>query len=340
MGVSSLETLDQILIDIDGTPNKTKMGANAILGISIACAKLLAKNQNLPLYSFLNPHHYLLPIPLINVFNGGSHANNNLDVQEFLLVPHGFSSFREALRASAEVFQTLKSRLKKEGYSVAVGDEGGVAPSLKSNEQAIQFLIQSIEDTGYQPKTHISLALDVAASSFYKEGVYLWENQKIKGKDLISIYDTWIQKYPIISIEDGLEEDQWEDWATWTRLQGDRIQIVGDDLFVTNKDRLQKGIEKKVANALLVKTNQIGTVTEAHQAVKTAHKNQYTCVLSHRSGETEDTLIADLSLAFGCEQIKTGGVCRGERVAKYNQLLRIEEEFGRHAQYQTWKKHL
>ncbi len=333
--LQSLEQLDQKLIEWDGTENKSKLGANALLGVSLSCMKLLARIQNKPLYSFFSPS-YKLPIPLINLLNGGVHANNNLDVQEFMIVPHGFSSFREALRASAEIFHTLKSYLKSKNHSVAVGDEGGVAPSLKSNEEALKVLLYAIEKAGYQAGKQVSLALDVAASSFYKDGSYIWENQTINAQNLIEIYDMWIKKYPILSIEDGLDEEAWEDWKKWTQNQGMNLQIVGDDLFVTNVKRLQKGIDQKIANALLVKLNQIGTVSETYQAVQLAHRFQYRCILSHRSGETEDTAIADLSLAFCCEQIKTGSVSRGERTAKYNRLLRIEEELGDRAEYQQW----
>ena len=333
--LESLSDLDQKLIEWDGSENKNKLGANTLLGISLACMKALAKIQKKPLYSFFNPS-YKLPIPLINVLNGGVHANNSLDVQEFMIVPHGFSSFREALRASAEVFQSLKCYLKSKNHSVAVGDEGGVAPSLDSNEEALKILLYSIEKAGYKVGEQISLALDVAASSFYKDGKYIWENKEISAKNLINIYEEWAKKYPLLSIEDGLDEEAWEDWKSWTQSQGEKLQIVGDDLFVTNVKRLQKGIDQKVANALLVKINQIGTMSEAYQAVQLAQNSNYKCVLSHRSGETEDTTIADLSLAFSCEQIKTGSVSRGERTAKYNRLLRIEEELGDRAEYQKW----
>ena len=332
--IKSIEQIDQTLIEMDGTKNKNSLGANVILGISIACAKLLAQNQQKSFYSFFNSKAFTLPVPLVNVLNGGLHADNNLDVQEFMLVPHGFSCFREALRAVSEVFHTLKLDLKKQGLSTTVGDEGGVAPFLDSNETALQCLVRAIEKTGYRIQEEISLALDVAASSFYDKGYYLWEGKKIKAHDLIAVYDSWVRKYPIVSIEDGLEEDQWEDWIYWTKLHGKKIQIVGDDLFVTNCERLQKGIQHKTGNSLLVKVNQIGSLTEAYKAVQMAHQNQYSCIMSHRSGETESSFIADLSIAFECEQIKTGGVSRGERTSKYNQLLRIEEELGERAQFQ------
>ena len=333
--LQSLKELDQKLIKWDGTENKSQLGANALLGVSLACMKILAQIQNKPLYSFFNSS-YKLPIPLINILNGGAHANNNLDVQEFMIVPHGFSSFREALRASAEIFYSLKSYLKNKNYSVAVGDEGGVAPSLKSNEEALETLLYAIKKAGYKEGEQVSLALDVAASSFYKDGQYLWESQKITAQDLIGIYESWIKKYPLLSIEDGLDEEAWDDWKIWTQKQGMKLQIVGDDLFVTNVKRLKKGINEKTANALLVKVNQIGTVSEAYHAVRLAQSCKYRCILSHRSGETEDTTISDLSLAFSCEQIKTGSVSRGERTAKYNRLLRIEEELGHQSEYQQW----
>lgn len=334
--LESIEDVDGKLIELDGTENKSRLGANAVLGVSLACLKLLAKIQKKNIYSFFKNGVNHLPIPLINVLNGGSHANNNLDVQEFMLVPHGFSSFREAMRASSEIFHTLKKDLQSKNYSTSVGDEGGVAPCLKSNEEALGFLVSAITGAGYKPGKEISLALDVAASSIYQNGLYIWEGKKIKADDLIQIYDKWLRNYPLVSIEDGLEEEEWEDWKKWSMLQGGKVQIVGDDLFVTNSKRLKKGIENKTANALLVKVNQIGTVTEAYQAVKLAHQSGYRTVLSHRSGETEDSVIADLSIAFECHQIKTGGVSRGERTAKYNRLLRIEEELGDKAKYHQW----
>lgn len=339
MSLEDLESIDQKMIELDGTPNKNRLGANAILGVSLACARLKARIHNQPFYSFLGNKDFKLPVPLINVMNGGVHANNNLDIQEFMLVPHGFCSFKEALRASAEIFHILRENLKRQGHSVAVGDEGGVAPRLKSNEEALQFLLKSIEESNYKPGEQISLALDVAASSFFKDGFYHFEGQKIKSKDLIYIYKEWIQKYPLKSIEDGLEEDQWSDWKKWTQDQGSLIQIVGDDLFVTHYDKLNKGISQGVANAILVKINQIGTLSEAYKTVKLAKDHSYNTVLSHRSGETEDTSIADLSLAFECEQIKTGGMSRGERIGKYNQLLRIEEELGDKCSYSSFFNH-
>ena len=334
--LDDIEDIDQKLIELDGTENKSRLGANVVLGVSVACLKLLAQIQKKNIYSFFKSGMCHLPIPLINVLNGGSHADNNLDVQEFMLVPHGFSSFREAMRASSEIFHTLKKDLQSKNYSTSVGDEGGVAPSLKSNEEALGLLVSAIEKAGYKPGKEVSLALDVAASSIYKDGAYLWEGKKITADDLIQIYDSWLKRYPLVSIEDGLEEEQWDDWKKWSKLQSSKVQIVGDDLFVTNSKRLKKGIENKIANALLVKLNQIGTVTEAYEAVRLAHQAGYRTVLSHRSGETEDSVIADLSIAFECQQIKTGGVSRGERTAKYNRLLRIEEALGDKAKYHQW----
>ena len=333
--LDSLEDIDQKLIDRDGSSNKKNFGANTVLAISLTCLKLQALIKKKPLYSFFK-NSKKLPIPLINVMNGGIHANNNLDVQEFMIVPHGFSSLKRALRSACEIFQTLRKNLEKKKLSSSVGDEGGFAPSLKSNEEALDFLLDSIEKAGYQPGKEVSLALDVAASSFYQEGFYFWEGKKVSSQNLLSIYERWAEKYPVISIEDGLEEENWEDWKTWTLQQGDKIQIVGDDLFVTHPDRLKKGIKEKSANAILIKLNQIGTVSEARQTMNMAQESGFKCIMSHRSGETEDTSIADLALAFGCSQIKTGGMSRSERTAKYNQLLRIEEELGEEAQYQKW----
>lgn len=331
--LEDLEAIDQKMIDLDGTENKSKLGANAILGVSLACARLRAHSLKQPLYQIFGGKQFSMPIPLINVLNGGAHASNNIDIQEFMLVPHGFSSFRRALQASAEVFHTLRADLKAQGQSISLGDEGGVAPNLKSNEEALQYLIRSIEKAGYKPQEEISLALDVAASSFYKNGSYQFEGESIAASDLVSIYDSWLNKYPLVSIEDGLEEDQWDEWKQWTALHNKKVQIVGDDLFVTHCKKLQRGISENIANAILIKINQIGTISEAHNTVKLAHSNSYTTVLSHRSGETEDTSIADLSLAFNCEQIKTGGMSRGERICKYNRLLKIEEELGSSCTY-------
>ena len=330
--LESIEEIDQKLLEMDGTAHKNILGANVIMGVSLACLRLIARLQKKPLYRLYGDFS-ALPVPMINVLNGGIHANNNLDIQEFMIVPHGLPSFKEALRASAEVFQTLKELTKEKGQSTALGDEGGVAPSLPDNESALQLIVQSIEKAGYRPGRHISLALDSAASSFFKNKVYHFEGRRLSGGDLISVYDKWINKYPIQSIEDGLDENEWESWAEWTQKHGKKIQIVGDDLFVTQYNRLKKGISRNTANALLVKINQVGTITETLQAIQLARKHHYQCILSHRSGETEDTSIADLSLAFQCGQIKTGGVSRGERTAKYNRLIRIEEELGEKAGY-------
>lgn len=328
------QLVDQILLDIDATENKSKLGANAMLGVSMACAKAASESIGLPLYQYLGGvTAYKLPVPLMNVLNGGAHANNNLDVQEFMIVPSFGESFKEALRAGAEVFHHLKKILNSKGLSTAVGDEGGFAPKLESNKQALDLLMQAIEQAGYKPGEQISLALDVAASEFYQDGKYEWEGKKISAAELGEIYGKWCEEYPLVSIEDAFHEDDWSAWSDMTAKYGDKLQLVGDDLFVTNPKRLQMGLEKKAANALLVKVNQIGTLTETIEAVRLAQTNSFATVMSHRSGETEDTFIADLSVALCCSQIKTGSLCRSERIAKYNQLLRIEEELGPIAQY-------
>ncbi len=316
--------LDLFLKEKDGTKNKSRLGANTILAVSLAYARALALSQKKELFeSFNDSVEYTLPVPLINVLNGGAHANNNLTVQEFMIVPYGFQSFKEALRAGAEIFYCLKEILKAKNLSTAVGDEGGFAPFLPDSESALKLVLQAVEQAGYENQA--GLALDVAASEFYRDGVYTWEEKRLKAEDLISIYKEWSARYPLISIEDGLAEEDWEGWTQLTKELSRNIQLVGDDLFVTHVDRLKTGIEQKAANSLLVKINQVGTLTEAHRAVLMAKKAGYTCCISHRSGETGDTGIMDLSLAWGTEQIKTGSVCRGERVAKYNRGLQIEE---------------
>lgn len=328
------QLIDQILLDLDGTENKSNLGANAMLGVSMACANAAAESVGLPLYQYLGGvTAYRLPVPLMNVLNGGAHANNNLDVQEFMIVPSFGESFKEALRAGAEVFHHLKKILNEKGLSTAVGDEGGFAPKLETNKQALDLLMQAIEQAGYKPGEQISLALDVAASEFYKDGKYTWEGQQISASELGDIYASWCEEYPLVSIEDAFHEDDWAAWTEMTAKLGDKLQLVGDDLFVTNPKRLQMGLDKKAANALLVKVNQIGTLTETIEAVRLAQTHNYETVMSHRSGETEDTFIADLSVALSCSQIKTGSLCRSERIAKYNQLLRIEEELGPVAKY-------
>ena len=329
-----LQSLDRTLVELDGTESKKRLGANALLGVSLAAAHALASLQNKALFEVLgNDSAVHLPVPLMNVVNGGAHANNNLDVQEFMIAPVCGGSFSEALRAGVEVFHTLKTLLNDDGHSTAVGDEGGFAPNFKSNEQGLEYLMKAINKAGYEPGKDIYIALDVAASELYRNGAYSWEGQNVDSGKIIETYDGWSKKYPIVSIEDGLDEDDWQGWVDLTKAIGDRVQLVGDDLFVTNIARLAKGVELKAANALLVKVNQIGTLTEASEAVQMAHDNGFKTVMSHRSGETEDATIADLSVGLSCHQIKTGSLCRGERTAKYNQLLRIEEQLGNKAKF-------
>jgi enolase len=328
--------LDQTMIDLDGTENKSRLGANAILGVSLAAAKAAADETGQPLYRYIGgANAHLLPVPMMNILNGGAHADNPIDIQEFMIMPVGAANFSDALRAGAEIFHALKASLKKQGLSTNVGDEGGVAPNLKSTREALDIIMKSIENAGYKPGAEIALALDVAATEFFDKGKY---NLSGEGKVLTSdqMADYYVQlaaDYPIISIEDGMAEDDWAGWACLTAKLGDRVQLVGDDLFVTNPQRLQRGIEAKTANSLLVKLNQIGTLTETLNAVSMAQRNGYTAVISHRSGETEDTTIADLAVATNAGQIKTGSLCRSDRTAKYNQLLRIEEELGDMAVY-------
>jgi enolase len=322
--------IDKVLRDIDGTENKANLGANSILGVSLACAQAAAKDAGLPLYRYVGGSQACrLPVPLMNVLNGGAHANNGLDIQEFMIVPTVNNSFAESLRAGSEIFHTLKKILNKKGLSTAVGDEGGFAPILKSNEEALELLMEAILAAGYEAGQNVFLALDVAATEMYNEGgAYTWEKSKISGTELKNIYKKWTEKYPLVSIEDGFSEDDWDSWVAATADMGSHVQLVGDDLFVTNPKRLRQGIEKKAANALLVKVNQIGTLTETFEAVNLAQRNKMKTIMSHRSGETEDVTIADLAVALNCHQIKTGSLCRGERTAKYNQLLRIEEDLG------------
>ena len=322
----SVKHIDKMMIDLDGTENKAKLGANAMLGVSLAFAKAIAIDQKQHLFQFLSQSPKMqLPSPLMNVLNGGAHANNGVDVQEFMIVPK-CGPFHESLRAGSEIFHTLKKILDEKGFSVAVGDEGGFAPKLKRNEEAMEFLMMAIEKAGYKAGSNVFLALDVAATELYKDGRYTWEGKSLSSQELAGIYEDWSKKYPLISVEDGLSEDDWGGWINMTAQLGSKMQLVGDDLFVTNPKRLERGIKEKAANALLVKVNQIGTLSETLDAVKMAQKNNYNTIMSHRSGETEDATIADLSVAFGSQQIKTGSLCRGERTAKYNQLLRIEEK--------------
>ena len=341
------KAIDLKVIQMDGTSSKTNLGANAILSVSMAVAQAAAAAQSKPLFDYLgNKESYVLPVPLINILNGGSHADNNVDIQEFMIVPAGLSSFREAIRAAAEVFHSLKKNLKKKGYSTAIGDEGGFAPNLKSNEQAIDLILESIHEAGYRDNQDIYLALDVAASEFYEKDKYIFKKSDGRTRDIdemIQLYKNMTSHYPIISIEDGLAEDDWEGWKTLTEEMGDQIQLVGDDIFVTNLQRFKKGIETGIANSILIKLNQIGTLTETIDTVEQAYKSGYTAVISHRSGETEDTFIADLSVALKTGQIKTGSVSRSERVAKYNRLLEIEEELGDRGQYagkQAFQKYI
>ncbi len=334
--------LDKFMIELDGTPTKSRLGANAILGVSLAAARAAANSKGLPLYRYLGGTKAVtLPVPLMNIINGGLHADNSLDLQEFMIAPIGAPNFHEALRMGAETFHALKSILKKRGDSTAVGDEGGFAPNLKANEEALELIVQAITAAGYKPGTDISIALDPASSSFYKNGKYVFKTEGSKSADdMINMYAGWINKYPIVSIEDGLAENDWAGWKKMTKALGGKIQLIGDDLFVTNVKFLRKGIEEGCANSILIKVNQIGSLTETLDTISLALKNGYTAVISHRSGETEDTTIADLAVATNVGQIKTGSLCRSERIAKYNQLLRIEEELGKKAVYggRTWRK--
>ncbi|MEM9215934.1 MAG: phosphopyruvate hydratase [Cyanobacteria bacterium P01_F01_bin.150] len=326
--------IDQAMRDLDGSDNKANLGANAILAVSLANAKAASAAIGIPLYRYLGgPLANLLPVPLMNVINGGAHADNNVDIQEFMIVPHGASSFSEALRWGAEVFACLSKVLGEKGLLTGVGDEGGFAPNLGSNQEALDFLIQAIEKAGYKPGEQIALALDVAATELYEDGKYTYDGAAHSPAEMIDYLASLVDKYPIVSIEDGLDEDDWESWRLLEQKLGDRVQLVGDDLFVTNITRLQKGIEIGAGNSILIKLNQIGSLTETLQTIDLAGRNGYTAVISHRSGETEDTTIADLAVATRAGQIKTGSLCRSERVAKYNRLLRIEFELGEQAIY-------
>jgi len=324
---SDQRRIDEIMIELDGTPNKGKLGANAILGVSLAVAKAAAESAGLPLYRYLGgPNAHILPVPMMNILNGGSHADTNVDIQEFMIAPLGAPTFRDALRWGAEVYHTLKAVIKERGLSTGLGDEGGFAPNLSSNAAALDLIIEAIEKAGFKPGTDVALALDVASSEFFKDGLYQFEGEGRSTDYMVTYYEKLIRDYPLVSIEDPLSEDEWDAWTALTAEIGDRVQLVGDDLFVTNPERLRKGIELHAANALLVKVNQIGSLTETLDAVEEAHRNGYRSMTSHRSGETEDTTIADLAVATNSGQIKTGAPARSERVAKYNQLLRIEED--------------
>lgn len=336
MNVFDQVLIDKTMLELDGTDNKAKLGANATLGVSLACARAAAKYLGLSLYQYIGGvNAKVLPVPMMNIVNGGKHADNNVDLQEFMIMPVGAPSFTEALRMSSEVYHTLKALLKSKGQDTGVGDEGGFAPNLNSNEEAIQIIVEAIEKSGYVPGKDIFIALDPASTEIYEDGKY---NLKSEGKilnseEMVDYYVTLVNKYPIISIEDAMAEEDWEGWSILTKKLGDKVQLVGDDLFVTNTERLKKGIDNKVANSILIKLNQIGTLTETLNAIEMAERAGYTAVVSHRSGETEDTTIADLVVAVNAGQIKTGAPARSERVAKYNQLLRIEEELGETAEY-------
>jgi len=333
-------TIDKRMIELDGTENKSKLGANGILGVSLACAKAASETVELPLYQYLGgPNAKVLPVPCLNILNGGKHADNNVDLQEFMVVPIGAPSFREAMRYASETYHELKRILKARNLSTGLGDEGGFAPDLKSNEEALQLLLQGIEKAGYKPKEDISIGIDAAASSFYTGGKYVLkaENRENSSSEMVDYYELLVKKYPIIFIEDGLAEDDWDGWQLLTKRLGEKIQLTGDDLFVTNMKRLKKGIELKVANSILIKPNQIGTLTETLDTVEMAKKARYTCLFSHRSGETEDDILADLAVATSAGQIKSGAPARSERLAKYNRLIRIEEELGEKAEFYRWE---
>ena len=329
--------VDQVMIDLDGTPNKSKLGANAILAVSMANARAAAAELEIPLYRYIGgTNARVLPVPLMNIINGGAHADNNVDFQEFMIAPAGAPTFAEALRWGTEVFHTLKSVLKKRGYSTAVGDEGGFAPSLKSNDEAIEAILEAITTAGYTPGEQIAIALDPASSEFFIDGHYVFkksDGRKLTSEKMVEYWANWARQYPIISIEDGLAENDWAGWASLTETLGNSVQLVGDDLFVTNTLYLSRGIEEFVANSILIKVNQIGTLTETLEAIEMARVSNYTAIISHRSGETEDPFIADLAVATNAGQIKTGSASRTDRIAKYNQLLRIEEELGAGARY-------
>ncbi len=337
LDATAQEKIDNIMLQLDGTPSKENLGANAILSVSMAVADASARALGKPLYAYLgHTEKFLLPTPMINILNGGSHADNNMDIQEFMIVPAGSPTFTEAIRVAAEAFHHLKKNLKKRGLNTAVGDEGGFAPNLKSNEEALDLIMESIQDAGYAPGKDIFLALDVAASEFFTDNTYIFkksDGSKKSTQEMIAFYADLIEKYPIVSIEDGFDEDDWGSWKTMTEAFGKKIQLVGDDIFVTNLKRFQRGVEQGITNSILIKLNQIGTLTETIQTVRYAQKNGYTTVISHRSGETEDTFISDLSVALNAGQIKTGSLSRSERVAKYNRLLEIEEELGDRGSY-------
>ena len=331
--VLAQQKIDRILLELDGTPNKKKLGANAMLAVSLACAHAAARTCNLPLYRYIGGARAIrLPVPMVNIINGGAHADNGLAFQEFMIVPHGMENFAQAMQASAEIFHTLKKILQKNKLSIAVGDEGGFAPQLNDEEQALDLVLEAITAAGYDPKSEVSLALDVAASEFFKNKKYYLQKNKLNRKEMVAYLVSLCDKYPIISIEDGFDQEDWEGFASLTEKVGKRIKIVGDDLFVTNRERLLQGKEQNAANAILIKLNQIGTLSETLETIATANDIGYATIISHRSGETEDTSIADLAVAVSSDMIKSGSLCRSERLCKYNQLLRIEEELGHAAQ--------
>ena len=334
LDASEQRLIDQTMIDLDGTDNKGKLGANAILGVSLAVAKAAAESADLPMFRYVGgPNAHVLPVPMMNILNGGSHADSNVDIQEFMIAPVGASSFREAIRMGAEVYHALKYVLQERGLATGLGDEGGFAPNLESNREALDLILVAIEKAGFKPGEDVALALDVAASEFYSEGHYNWEGGQKTPAEMIEFYEGLVADYPLVSIEDPLDEDDWAGWTDLTARVGHKVQIVGDDLFVTNPVRLARGIKEKAANSLLVKLNQIGTLSETSDAVTMAQRAGFTCMVSHRSGETEDVTIADLAVAYNSGQIKTGAPARGERIAKYNQLMRIEEELDDAAVY-------
>ncbi len=335
--VSSQRELDDMMIQLDGTPNKKKLGANAILAVSMAFARAMASNAGIPLYQYLGgTNSYLMPVPCLNIINGGKHADNNVDFQEFMIAPHNASSFSESIRMGVEVFHNLKSVLKSKGYSTGVGDEGGFAPDLKSNDEAVEVILEAISKSGYKPGTDVSICLDPAASEMWEDGKYkLFKSSGkfLSSDELIGLWEDWVNKYPIILIEDGLAENDWDGWKNLTTVLGSKIEIVGDDIFCTNKQILSEGIDKGVANSILIKLNQIGTVSETLETIEHAYKNKYNAFISHRSGETIDSFIADLTVAVNAGHLKTGSGCRGERIEKFNQLIRIEQQLGNAAKF-------
>ncbi|PMC74418.1 MULTISPECIES: phosphopyruvate hydratase [unclassified Brachybacterium] len=334
MDVQEQRAIDQLMIELDGTKNKGSLGANAILGVSLAVARAAADSAGVPLYQYVGgPNAHILPVPMMNILNGGSHADSNVDIQEFMIAPIGVDTFAEATRMGAEVYHALKAVLKDRGLATGLGDEGGFAPNLESNREALDLIVEAIRKAGFEPGKDVALALDVAASEFYEDGAYTFEGEKKTAAEMVEYYAGLVADYPLVSIEDPLDEEDWEGWKTMQAQLGEKVQLVGDDLFVTNPERLGRGIAEKAANALLVKVNQIGSLSETLDAVDLAHRNGFRSMMSHRSGETEDTTIADLAVATNCGQIKSGAPARGERVAKYNQLIRIEEELGDAAVY-------